>query len=597
VKSGVNFTGNWLREKYREFFERRGHKWIPSAPLVPEGDSSTLFISAGMHPLVPYLLGEPHPLGKRLVDWQKCLRTEDIEGVGDTQRHTFFEMLGNWSLGDYFKKEAIAWSWEFLTKELQLEPERLSVTIFAGDENAPYDREAEKAWLAVGVPKERIFPMGKEENWWEAGKTGPGGPDTEIWYDTGRSACGPDCRPTCKCGKWFEIWNNVFMEYNRLADDTYQPLKQKNVDTGMGLERTVAVLQGHYDDYRIELLWPLVEEVMRLSGKDYDQDQETTRQIRVIVDHLRAATFVLAEEIVPSNVQHGYVLRRLIRRAVRFGRLLGISDLFTTQIAEKVIEFYQEVYPELREKAEFINQELEKEEKKFGQVLSRGLNLLRRQLEKLPSGSVLPGKIVFDLYQSYGFPPEMTWEEVARIKPGTKIDEAEFKRLMAEHQEKSRQAAKGLFRGGLAEQTPETIRLHTATHLLQQALRQVLGGHVHQVGSAITPEKLRFDFTHPQKLTPEEIAQVETIVNQKIREDLPVTMRVMSLAEAKKKGALTVSGKSYPEQVKVYSIGNFSIEVCGGPHVKRTGELGRFKIVKEEACGAGKRRIYGILEV
>lgn len=591
------FTGSWLREKYRQFFEVRGHKWIPSAPLVPEGDSSTLFISAGMHPLVPYLLGEPHPLGKRLVDWQKCLRTEDIEGVGDAQKHTFFEMLGNWSLGDYFKREAIAWSWEFLTKELRLEPERLSVTIFAGDDNAPYDQEAEEAWLAVGMPKERIFPMGREENWWEAGETGPGGPDTEIWYDTGRPACGPNCQPTCKCGKWFEIWNNVFMEYNRLADGTYQPLKQKNVDTGMGLERTVAVLQGHYDNYRIELLWPLVEEVVRLSGKNYGEDQEIARQIRIIVDHLRAATFVLAEEIVPSNVQHGYVLRRLIRRAVRFGRLLGMSNPFALQIAGKVIELYQEVYPLLKEKAEFIGQELEKEERRFGQVLSRGLGLLRRQLEKLPSGSVLPGKIVFDLYQSYGFPPEMTREEVARIKPGTKIDEVEFKQLMAEHQKKSRRAAKGLFRGGLAEQTPETIRLHTATHLLQQALRQVLGDHVHQIGSAITPEKLRFDFTHPQKLMPEEIAQVEAIVNQKIKEDLPVTMRIMSLAEAKKRGALTVPGKTYPEQVKVYSIGNFSLEVCGGPHVKNTGELGQFKIVKEEACGAGKRRIYGILEV
>lgn len=592
-----DFTGNWLRQKYRQFFEERGHKWIPSAPLVPEGDPSTLFISAGMHPLVPYLLGEPHPLGKRLVDWQKCLRTEDIEGVGNSQKHTFFEMLGNWSLGDYFKREAIVWSWEFLTKELQLEPERLAVTIFAGDENAPYDQEAEEAWLAVGVPKERIFPRGKEENWWEAGETGPGGPDTEIWYDTGRPSCGSDCWPTCKCGKWVEIWNNVFIEYNRLADGSYQPLKQKNVDTGMGLERTVAVLQGHYDNYRIELLWPLVRQVMELSDKDYDRDQEVRRQIRIIVDHLRAATFILAEGIIPSNVQHGYVLRRLIRRAVRFGHLLGINSLFTSQISQKVIGLYREIYPELIEKMEFISQELEKEERRFGQVLSRGLRLLKKELGKLTSESILSGKIVFDLYQSYGFPPEMTQEEVARIRPGMKIDEAGFERLMIEHQKRSRQAAKGLFRGGLAEQSPATIKLHTATHLLHQALRQVLGDHVYQIGSAITPEKLRFDFTHPQKLTSEEINQVEMIVNQKIKADLPVKMKLMSLKEARKRGALILPGKTYPSRVKVYAIGDFSLEVCGGPHVKKTGELGRFKIIKEETCGAGKRRIYGILEV
>jgi alanyl-tRNA synthetase len=583
-----------LIDKYQEFFKEHDHAWIPSAPLIPEGDSSTLFISAGMHPLVPYLLGEEHPLGKRLADVQECLRTGDIDEVGDKYHHTWFEMLGNWSLGDYFKQESVAMSWEFLTEVLEMPAEKLAVTIFKGDDNAPFDQQAKDAWQAVGLPEDKIFPLGKKENWWEAGEVGPGGPDTEIFFDTGKKECSNDCQPGCDCGKWVEIWNNVFIEYNRKEDGTYEELEQKNIDTGMGLARMVAVLNGHNDDYQIEIIKPIIAKVEELSGQEYGQNQETDQQIRIIADHLRGAVFILGEEIMPSNTKHGYILRRLIRRAVRFGRLLGMDQNFVREVIQVVIELYQQDYTKLFDNQDFILDQAEKEEKKFNRVLDNGLDRLKQELKKVEDK--LPGEVVFDLYQSYGFPPEITKEEVKRLKPKVEVDLDEFQQLMQEHKRKSRQASKGMFRGGLAEQNEETTKLHTATHLLHQALREILGDHVKQAGSAITPEKLRFDFTHPQALTDDQLSQIEDLVNQKIDQNLKVNKQTMPLERAETEAQL-IPNKNYPDQVKVYSIGDFSKEVCGGPHVKTTGELGEFKITKEKSSGAGKRRIYAKLKI
>lgn len=583
-----------LITKYREFFEKHDHAWIPSAPLIPEGDSSTLFISAGMHPLVPYLLGQDHPLGNRLADVQECLRTGDIDEVGDKYHHTWFEMLGNWSLGAYSKQRSIAYSWEFLTEVLEIPPEKLAVSIFKGDGNAPYDQEAEQAWLDVGLAENKIFPMGKEENWWEAGEVGPGGPDTEIFYDTGEKDCSEDCRPGCDCGKWVEIWNNVFIEYKRKEDGSYEKLDRKNVDTGMGVARMAAVLNSHNDDYQIDIIKPIVEKVEEISGKQYGQDKETDQAIRIIVDHLRGATFILGEEVMPGNTKHGYILRRLIRRAVRFGRLIGVEQSFVAKIIRTVIKLYQKDYTKLTDNQESIIDQAQEEEKKFNRVLDNGLDLLKQELKKVDNK--LPGEVVFDLYQSYGFPPEITKEEVKRLRPNVEVGLGEFEKLMEEHRKKSRQASEEMFRGGLVEQSEETTKLHTATHLLHQALREILGDHVKQAGSAITPEKLRFDFTHPQVVTEEELEQIENLVNQKIDQDLPVSKETMSLERAKTEAQL-IPGKNYPDQVKVYSIGDFSREVCGGPHVETTGELGRFKITKEESSSAGKRRIYAKLKL
>ncbi len=588
-------TREELIDKFRNFFEERGHAWIPSAPLIPEGDTSTLFISAGIHPLVPYFIGEKHSMGNRLADVQECLRTGDIDEVGDTYHHTWFEMLGNWSLGDYFKEESIRWSWEFLTEELNFDPDRLAATIFKGDENVPFDKESKKVWLSVGLTEERIFPLGKKDNWWEVGEIGPGGPDTEIFYDTGKESCGKGCQPGCDCGKWIEIWNNVFPEYNRQKDGSYQKLSQQNVDTGMGLARMIAVIEGHFDDYQIGPLAELIKEVEKVSGKKYGENMEATKYMRIIVDHLRAAVFVLGEEIQPGNKKQGYVLRRLIRRSVRFGQLLGIEQEFGEKIAEEVIDIYRDDYRKLITHRDFILENLVKEEKKFFRVLDRGLKKLKEELENVDQGGQLSGETAFDLYQSYGFPVEITIEEVERVRPDIEVDAEGFKKAMKKHREKSRKAAKGMFKGGLAEQKEETIQLHTATHLLHQALRRVLGDHVYQAGSAITTEKLRFDFPHSEGLTDKEIKQVENLVNEKIKEDLPVKQKTMSLKEAKESGAGIIPGKNYPEEVKVYEIGDYSREVCGGPHVKRTGEIGEFRIIKEESSGAGKRRIYAKL--
>jgi len=580
-----------LKRKFLDFFVKKEHKVLPNLPLVPENDPTTLFISAGMQPLVPYLLGEPHPLGKRLCSIQRCLRTGDIEGVGDVFHLTFFEMLGNWSLGDYWKKESLSWSYEFLTKVLGLDPRRFHVTIFAGDKNAPKDEESEKIWLSLGIPPQRIYLLPKEDNWWEAGATGPGGPDSEIFYDTRKPPCGSNCRPGDGCGRFFEMWNNVFMEYNRKPDGTYEKLKQKNVDTGMGVERTSVILQGKTDVFQTDIFAPIVEKIEEISKKKYSSNQ---RPIRIIADHLRAATFLIADGVLPSNIEQGYVLRRLVRRAIRFGRNLGLQEGFTPKVSQKVVEVMGEEYKELKEKKELIFQVLEEEEKKFYCLLERGL----KEAEKY---SILDGKIAFWLYETYGIPLEMT-EEIAQER-GQKIDKKIFEEEFKRHQEVSRQSTKKKFTGGLANHSLVVTKLHTVTHLLQAALRMILGSHIKQVGSNITPERLRFDFTHPQPLTSQQIYQVEEIINQKIKENLPVKMKIMSLREARNKGALAFFGEKYGERVKVYFIGPkkigekpFSVEVCGGPHVNFTGEIGSVKIVKEEGVGVGKRRIYAILK-
>jgi len=579
-----------LKRKFLDFFVGKGHKVLPNLPLVPENDPTTLFVSAGMQPLVPYLLGEPHPLGKRLCSLQRCLRTGDIEGVGDVFHLTFFEMLGNWSLGAYWKKESLSWSYEFLTRVLGLDSRRFYVTIFAGDKNAPKDEESEKIWLSLGIPEERIYPLSKEDNWWEAGVTGPGGPDSEIFYDTGETPCGPNCRPGDGCSRFFEMWNNVFMEYKRQPDGIYQKLKQKNVDTGMGVERTSVILQGKSDVFQTDVFAPIIAEIEEIAKKKYSSNQ---RSARIIADHLRAATFLITDGVLPSNVEQGYVLRRLIRRAIRFGRNLGLQEGFTPKVSQKVVEVMGEEYKELKEKKQLISQVLEGEEKKFYRLLEKGL----KEAEKYP---LLDGKIAFWLYETYGIPLEMT-EEIAQER-GQKIDKKIFEEEFKKHQQLSRQATKKRFAGGLANHSPEVTKLHTVTHLLQAALRQVLGDHVCQVGSNITPERLRFDFTHPQPLTFQQIQKVEEIINEKIKENLPVRMEIMTLKKAKEKEALAFFGERYEEKVKVYFIGPkkigekpSSVEVCGGPHVNFTGEIGGVKIKKEEGVGAGRRRIYAIL--
>jgi len=572
-----------LKKKFLDFFVKKGHRVLPNLPLVPENDPTTLFISAGMQPLVPFLLGEPHPLGKRLCSLQRCLRTGDIEGVGDVFHLTFFEMLGNWSLGDYWKKESLSWSYEFLTEVLGIDPRRFYVTIFAGDKNAPKDEEAEKIWLSLGIPRERIYPLAKKDNWWEAGATGPGGPDSEIFYDTGKPPCGPNCRPGDGCGRFFEMWNNVFMEYNRKPDGTYEKLKQKNVDTGMGVERTSVILQGKSDVFQTDVFTPIIEIIEEITRKKY---QENQKPMRIIADHLRAATFLIADGVIPANVEHGYILRRLVRRAIRFGRMLQINDLFTPTLAKKVVETMGKDYPYLEEKKPLIFQTLEEEEEKFKKTLEKGL----KEMEKY---KVLDGKIAFYLYQTYGIPLEMS-EEIAQER-GQKIEKKSFEEEFKKHQQLSRKGARKKFAGGLADHSPEVIKLHTATHLLQAALRQVLGSHVKQAGSNITPERLRFDFSHPFPLTENQLREVEKIINQKIKENLPVKMEIMSLEEAKKRGALAFFGEKYGEKVKVYFIGDYSKEICGGPHVRLTGEIGGVKIIKEQPVGAGKRRIYAQL--
>jgi len=590
-------TANELREKYLKFFEERGHHRLPSAPLIPENDPTVLFTTAGMHPLIPFLMGEKHPAGQRLCDVQKCLRTDDIDEVGDIAHLTFFEMLGNWSLGDYFKKEAIEWSYEFLTSPqwLGLEKEKLAVSCFGGDETAPKDEESAQLWQSVGISKERIAFLGRKANWWgPIGETGPCGPDTEMFYWVGKDPAPKIFNP--QDTSWVEIWNDVFMTYNRTKEGKYELLKQKNVDTGMGLERTLAVINHLPSVFETELFAPLIGKIEEISHKKYE---DFPKECRIIADHLKASIFLLAEHLEPSNVERGYILRRLIRRAVRFGRLLGIKDFFAFKFVEPVLKTYGEAYPELKENKDFIEEQLVREEEKFSQTLSKGLALF----EKLSQNKkIISGKEAFDLYQSYGFPLELI-KELAREK-NIEVDTNGFQEEFKKHQELSRTASAGMFKGGLASHSDKAIKYHTATHLLHKALQEVLGEEVKQKGSNINEERLRFDFSCSQKPTPEQLKKVEDIVNQKIQENLPVIMKEMSLEEAKKIGAIGLFGEKYGERVKVYFIGRtenglenaYSKEICGGPHVASTGELGHFKIIKEEAVSQGVRRIKAILE-
>jgi len=586
-------TGREVKAEYIEFFLSKNHKEIGQASLIPEHDSSVLFTTAGMHPLVHYLLGEPHPLGKRLVNVQRCLRTDDIDEVGDEAHLTFFEMLGNWSLGDYFKEEAIHLSYEFLTEHLGIEADRLWITVFAGDEDAPRDDVA-GVWKSLGIPEERIYYLGKKENWWgPAGQTGPCGPDTEMFYDVGKAPCGPDCRPGCPCQKFVEIWNDVFMEYNKTADGRYLPLEQRNVDTGLGVERVAAVLQDKPTVFETELFAPIVSAIRELSSNPME------KSVRVIADHLRASTFLLAEKLPPSNVERGYVLRRLIRRSIRHGRTIGIEKDFAAGIASVVIEQYRDSYPYLEQTADFVLSEMQKEERRFRETIQKGMREFERELATL-SGEEGPirfsGKRAFYFYETFGFPIELTEEMLAERFPQATIDRQEFDAAFERHRKMSRAGAEQKFKGGLADASEKNIGLHTATHLLHQALRDVLGSHVEQRGSNITPERLRFDFSHPAKVTKEQIAEVERIINEKISQALPVEFTITSLDEAKSQGAIALFADKYGEKVKIYSIGDFSKEVCGGPHVDNTSELGRIRIIKEEASSAGVRRIKAVLE-
>lgn len=589
-------TSDQLRSLFLKFFEQKGHKVIPSASLIPENDPSVLFTTAGMHPLVPYLMGQDHPAGKRLTDVQKCLRTGDIDDVGDSSHCTFFEMLGNWSLGDYFKEESIAWSYELLTGEewLGIDKDRLYFTCFAGDDNAPRDTESHDLWVKMGVDSSHIFYLDAKHNWWIPGTTGPCGPDTEIFFDTGKPKCSPDCSPACDCGKYLEIWNNVFMQYYKDAEGHVTPLAKKNVDTGMGLDRTIATLQGAESVYDTDGFAPIIARIAELSGKDYKDSAETVKAFRIIADHIRSATFILGDPrgVTPSNVDQGYILRRLIRRAIRYAMQIGIPENSLCKVADAVIERYGEVYPELKENREKIMGELAQEEIRFQRTLKKGMKEFERMKSGFTDGKI-DGVTAFHLYDTYGFPIEFT-EEMARDN-GLSVDRAGFEAAFAEHQNKSKQGAEQRFKGGLVDDNETTAKLHTATHLLQAALRKVLGDGVAQKGSNITTERLRFDFSFERKMTPEEIKRVEELVNEAIKADVPVTCEEMSVDEARAQGAIGLFGDRYGEKVKVYTMGGFSKEICGGPHASHTGELGTFKIKKEEASSAGVRRIKAVL--
>ena len=650
-------TSAELREKFLAFMESKGHHRIDSASVIPENDPTVLFTTAGMHPLVPYLMGTPHPAGTRLTDVQKCIRTGDIEDVGDPSHLTFFEMLGNWSLGDYFKEEMIPWSWEFLTSPeyLGLPKDRLAFTVFEGDADCPRDMESYDLWRSCGVKEENLFFLPKENNWWgPAGLTGPCGSDTEMFIITDREPCGPDCSPACSCGRYLEIWNDVFMQYNKTADGTFEPLAKKNVDTGMGLERTVCVLNGKKSVYEIDAFARILNRIAELSGKAYDSEESVTRAFRIIADHMRTSTFILGDDrgVSPSNTDQGYILRRLIRRAVRYGMQLGMPEGFTVEIAKVIIDQYQDVYPELARNSAFVLEQLKLEEGRFARTLKQGekefekvysnVCQTRSLLESIlaaddgvalaremadtkklrPSPDLMPiieaaragdaavlkqavqarmeglstldGRSAFKLYGTYGFPIEMTRELAA--EKGLSIDEADFAERFKKHQELSHQGADQKFKGGLADHSEQTARLHTATHLLHAALRKVLGDEVAQKGSNITAKRLRFDFSFGRKMTPEELAEVERLVNEAIDAKVPVVCREMTVPEAKAEGAIGLFESKYGERVRTYKMGDYSFEICGGPHAENTGDLGSFKIQKEESSSAGVRRIKATIQ-
>jgi len=585
------YTAKEIRSKFLTFFNQNGHAIIESASVIPENDPTVLFTTAGMHPLVPYLLGEPHPAGKRLTDVQKCIRTGDIDEVGDDTHCTFFEMLGNWSLGDFFKKEAISWSFEFLTSKewLGLPKDKLYFTVFEGDNDAPRDEEAYNYWREVGVEADHIFFLPKEHNWWgPAGMTGPCGPDTEMFIDTGKEKCCPECNPSCSCGKYVEIWNNVFMQYNKQADGTFEPLKQKNVDTGMGVERTLVALNGG-SVYDTDLYAPILAKIKELSGMDIVNDKENKKASRIVADHIRTATFIIGDRrgVTPSNVDQGYVLRRLIRRAIRYAMKLSMPESSIVKIAETVIDEYAEVYKELVDNREKILNELALEEKRFTRTIAQG----EKEFEKLLAKGLtnIDGENAFHLYDTYGFPLELT-VEMAKEKNVT-VDEEGFKTFFEKHQALSKAGSEQRFKGGLADNSEETAKLHTATHLLHAALRKVLGPQVAQKGSNITAERLRFDFSFERKMTPEEVAEVGKLVNEAIQGGYEVVCEEMTVDEAKAAGAIGLFESKYGERVKVYTMGPVSKEICGGPHAKNTGDLVNFKIKKEESSSAGVRRI------
>jgi alanyl-tRNA synthetase len=602
-----------LRRRYIDFFVKKyDHKEIAGASLIPENDPTVLFTTAGMHPLVPFLLGESHPQGKRLVNYQKCLRTDDIDEVGDTTHLTFFEMLGNWSLGDYFKKESIEMSYEFLTSSVEdgglgLDSKRICVSCFEGDDDAPRDDEAAEVWESLGFKRAEkgmdaksglIYFYNKKENWWgPAGQTGPCGPDTEIFYETDKPLCKAcdGLGPSCECGRFVEIWNNVFMEYNKKDDGTYEPLKQKNVDTGLGFDRVVALMQGVPTPFETDLFMPVIEKIRKIGKPDTCENPVTSE--RIIADHLRAAVFILGDPfgVAPSNTDQGYVLRRLIRRAIRHGKKLCIQKNFTHEIAQIYIDEYKDVFPELEQFKDKIINELKKEEQQFQKTICQGEKEFEKMYPNLMKSKepVLPGRLAFKLYDTYGFPIEMT-QELAEEK-GLKVDIDGFDKAFEKHQELSRAGAKEKFAGGLADHSEQTTKLHTATHLLHQALRNVLGDHVQQRGSNITVDRLRFDFSHPEKMTPEQIKKVEDIVNEQIEKGLEIFCEELTVEEANKKGAIGLFENKYGDKVKVYTVGDFSCEICGGPHIGNTKDLGSFKIKKEQSSSAGVRRIKAIV--
>ena len=586
-----------LRAMFLKFFQDHGHAVISSASVIPENDPTVLFTTAGMHPLVPYLMGQKHPSGTRLTDVQKCVRTGDIEDVGDFSHLTFFEMLGNWSLGDYFKKEMIPWSWEFLTSEkyLGLPKDRLAFTVFAGDKDCPRDEESANLWRSCGVADDHIFYLPKENNWWgPAGVTGPCGPDTEMFIITDKEPCGPDCSPACSCGRYLEIWTDVFMQYNKKEDGTFEPLAQKNVDTGMGLERTICVLNGKKSVYETDLFENILGKIAELSGKTYGEDEATTKAFRIIADHMRTSTFIMGDDrgVSPANVDQGYVLRRLIRRAVRYGMEIGMPEGFTGEIAKVIIEQYKDVYPELKRNEAFVLDQLALEETRFAKTLKQGNREFEKLAQRVKDGRI-DGESAFHLYDTYGFPVEMTCELAKDA--GLTVDMEGFKECFKKHQATSQAGAEQRFKGGLADHSAQSARLHTATHLLHAALRKVLGDEVAQKGSNITAERLRFDFSFGRKMTKEEIAEVERLVNEAIDAHAPIVCEEMTVPEAQAQGAIGLFTSKYGENVKVYTMGPYSKEICGGPHATNTGDLKSFKIQKEESSSAGVRRIKAVI--
>ena len=579
-----------IRNKYLDFFKKHGHAVIPSAPLIPENDPSVLFTTAGMQPLVPYLLGEKHPAGTRITDYQKCLRTNDIEEVGDNRHLTYFEMLGNWSLGDYFKEESIQMSYDFLTKELNIPAEKISVTCFAGDEDCPRDTTTAECWKKAGIPEERIYYFGKEDNWWIAGEEGPCGPDTEMFYDTGKAKCSPECNPSCGCGKYVEIWNNVFMEFYKDKNGKYSKLKQHNVDTGLGLERMTMLLEGKETPFETELFSPIIDKLVELQKEDIIESR------RIVAEHLRSSMMIICDGGRPSNIDRGYILRRLIRRMIRHMNKLQISLNKLSTLIDINVDNLKEMYPALETNKDIIKVVILEEKDKFVKTLEKGEKEFSKEIEliKQQGKDIVPGKMVFRLYDTYGFPPEET-DDLAS-ENGMKIDKEGFEKLFKEHQEKSRAGAEQKFKGGLASTGEMETKYHTATHLLNAALKIVLGLHVHQRGSNITAERMRFDFSHPAKMTDEEKQKTEDLVNEWITEAIPVEYLEMKKDEAIRLGAEAMFIEKYGDIVSVYKIGDKSLELCGGPHVKNTSELGHFKIKKEESSSSGVRRIKAILE-